>query len=60
LAWLLDAIESNRHVVSSPISLDFAKLWYRDKLTPMVGAVAALGQVLRRHSPQTVLPVKMH
>jgi squalene-hopene/tetraprenyl-beta-curcumene cyclase len=47
VAWLVDAVESNRHGEASPIGFYFAKLWYYEKLYPQLFTLAALGQVRR-------------
>src|SRR5690606_24011822 len=48
LGWLADAVEANRHVESSPIGFYFAKLWYYEKLYPMIFSVAALGAAAKK------------
>ena len=47
LAWLVDAVETGRFRESSPIGFYFAKLWYFEKLYPLVFTVAALGRAVR-------------
>src|SRR5207245_684935 len=47
LAWLVDAVESGRFREPSPIGFYFAKLWYFEKLYPLVFTVAALGRACR-------------
>ncbi len=47
LAWLVDAVESGRFREPSPIGFYFAKLWYFEKLYPLVFTVAALGRAAR-------------
>jgi len=49
LAWLIDAVESGRFREASPIGFYFAKLWYFEKLYPLVFTVAALGRAARHH-----------
>lgn len=46
--WLLTAVESGRFREPSPIGFYFAKLWYFEKLYPLIFTVAALGAA-RRH-----------
>lgn len=46
LAWLIEAVESDRHLETSPIGFYFAKLWYHEKLYPLTFTVAALGRAL--------------
>ena len=60
LKWLSDAVEGNRHLECSPIGLDFAKLWYHEKLYPLVCTAAALGQAVHRRSPQSAPPSTLH
>jgi squalene-hopene/tetraprenyl-beta-curcumene cyclase len=47
LEWLVESVESGRYVNASPIGFYFAKLWYYEKLYPLIFTVAALGQALR-------------
>ena len=60
LTWLVDAVEANRHQESSPIGLSFARLWYYEKLYPLIFSVAALGQAARRFLPQPAPPAVEH
>jgi squalene-hopene/tetraprenyl-beta-curcumene cyclase len=46
LNWLIEAVESDRHLESSPIGFYFAKLWYHEKLYPLTFTVSALGRAL--------------
>jgi squalene-hopene/tetraprenyl-beta-curcumene cyclase len=59
LSWLVDAVEANRHQESAPIGLCFARLWYYERLYPLVACVQALGQAARKllpkSEPQTVV-----
>jgi len=48
LAWLIDAVESGRFREPSPIGFYFAKLWYFEKLYPLIFTVAALGRAVRQ------------
>jgi len=50
LVWLVSAVESGRFREPSPIGFYFAKLWYFEKLYPLIFTVAALGRALR-HVP---------
>jgi squalene-hopene/tetraprenyl-beta-curcumene cyclase len=45
--WLLAAVESDVADVASPIGFYFAKLWYFEKLYPMIFTTAALQQALQ-------------
>ena len=47
LEWLVDGVEHGRHVENAPIGFYFAKLWYHERLYPMVFTVAALGRAVR-------------
>ncbi|MCH7725430.1 MAG: squalene--hopene cyclase [Planctomycetes bacterium] len=47
LEWLVDGVENGRHVENAPIGFYFAKLWYHERLYPMVFTVAALGRAVR-------------
>jgi squalene-hopene/tetraprenyl-beta-curcumene cyclase len=46
IEWLQDAVESGRFMQSAPIGFYFAKLWYHERLYPVIFTVAALGQVV--------------
>lgn len=46
LHWLVDAIEQGEHHHASPLGLYFAKLWYYEKLYPLIFATGALGKAL--------------
>lgn len=46
LRWLVEAVESGRYHEPAPIGLYFAKLWYYEKLYPLVFTVAALGRAV--------------
>jgi hypothetical protein len=53
LAWLIDRVEHDEHRQPAPIGFYFAKLWYYEKLYPLIFATAALGRawVLGNVSP---------
>jgi squalene-hopene/tetraprenyl-beta-curcumene cyclase len=53
LAWLVEAVESGRFREASPIGFYFAKLWYFEKLYPLIFTVAALGRAVRLASRGT-------
>jgi squalene-hopene/tetraprenyl-beta-curcumene cyclase len=42
LNWLLEAVESDKYLESSPIGLYFAKLWYYEDLYPIIFTASAL------------------
>ena len=46
IGWLQDAVETGRFRQSAPIGFYFAKLWYHERLYPVIFTVAALGQVV--------------
>ena len=48
LTWLVAAVESGRHREASPIGFYFAKLWYYERLYPLVLTLSALGRAVRR------------
>jgi squalene-hopene/tetraprenyl-beta-curcumene cyclase len=48
LAWLVEQIETKGLKDPSPIGFYFAKLWYCEKLYPMIFTVAALGRAAAR------------
>jgi squalene-hopene/tetraprenyl-beta-curcumene cyclase len=48
LCWLMDRIETGGLHEPTPIGFYFAKLWYFEKLYPIIFAVAALGRARRR------------
>jgi squalene-hopene/tetraprenyl-beta-curcumene cyclase len=47
LAWLCDAVEAGKLHETTPIGFYFAKLWYFERMYPIVFAVAALGRARR-------------
>jgi squalene-hopene/tetraprenyl-beta-curcumene cyclase len=48
LAWLVQQVEAGGLSCPTPIGFYFAKLWYSEKLYPMIWAVAALGRARRK------------
>src|SRR5262249_25064595 len=50
LGWLIERVEAGRLSEPTPIGFYFAKLWYFERLYPLVFAVAALGRARRRFS----------
>lgn len=48
VCWLIEAVEAGRHRRPAPIGFYFAKLWYHEKLYPLVFSVSALGRAVRR------------
>lgn len=53
LKWLVEAVEQGRLRQPSPIGFYFAKLWYEERLYPLVFAASALRQAVRQAAPQT-------
>jgi squalene-hopene/tetraprenyl-beta-curcumene cyclase len=51
LAWLVQRIESGGLHEPTPIGFYFAKLWYFEKLYPIIFSVAALGRARKAASP---------
>jgi squalene-hopene/tetraprenyl-beta-curcumene cyclase len=47
-AWLVAQIDADRHRYATPIGLYFARLWYFERLYPLVFATEALGRLVRR------------
>jgi squalene-hopene/tetraprenyl-beta-curcumene cyclase len=47
LTWLVDQVESGGLERPTPIGFYFAKLWYYEKLYPIIFTVAALGRATR-------------
>lgn len=50
LAWLIERIEAGGLSQPTPIGFYFAKLWYFEKLYPLIFSVAALGRARRKLS----------
>ncbi len=48
LAWLVQQVEAGGLNNPTPIGFYFAKLWYFEKLYPIIFTVAALGRALRK------------
>jgi squalene-hopene/tetraprenyl-beta-curcumene cyclase len=48
LAWLIERIEAGGLAHPTPIGFYFAKLWYFEKLYPIIFSVAALGRARRK------------
>jgi len=46
VSWLVRAVESGRHRETSPIGFYFAKLWYYERLYPLIFTVSALGRAV--------------
>jgi squalene-hopene/tetraprenyl-beta-curcumene cyclase len=50
LAWLVDQVEQGGLAKPTPIGFYFAKLWYFEKLYPIIFTVSALGRARQRGS----------
>jgi squalene-hopene/tetraprenyl-beta-curcumene cyclase len=50
LAWLVQQVESGGLDHPTPIGFYFAKLWYFEKLYPIIFTVAALGRARKKLS----------
>jgi squalene-hopene/tetraprenyl-beta-curcumene cyclase len=48
LAWLIEQVEAGRLHDPAPIGFYFAKLWYFEKLYPIIFTVAALGRARKK------------
>ena len=46
VTWLVEKVESGAWRAPSPIGFYFAKLWYHERLYPLVWTVGALGKVI--------------
>jgi squalene-hopene/tetraprenyl-beta-curcumene cyclase len=53
LLWLVEQVEAGRLHDAAPIGFYFAKLWYYEKLYPIIFTVAALGRARRKLSTAT-------
>src|SRR5205814_1787627 len=45
--WLIERVESGAWKLPSPIGFYFAKLWYYERLYPMIFTTSALNQIAR-------------
>jgi squalene-hopene/tetraprenyl-beta-curcumene cyclase len=52
VAWLVEAVETNRHREAAPIGFYFAKLWYYERLYPLIFTASALGRAVARRGLQ--------
>ncbi len=59
LNWLVETVEADRFRRHSPIGFYFAKLWYHEKLYPIIFTTSALGRaVLQYSAPAERSPTK--
>lgn len=59
LNWLVDAVEQGRLRQPAPIGFYFAKLWYHERLYPLVFATSALNRAVRELAPQRSVAVSV-
>jgi squalene-hopene/tetraprenyl-beta-curcumene cyclase len=52
--WLAQEMTTDRLPVPAPIGLYFARLWYAERLYPLVWSVEALSQVLQSRRPSAI------
>ena len=57
LAWLINRVETGRYVDCSPIGFYFAKLWYHERLYPLIFTVSTLGAALSRNNDSAANPI---
>ena len=61
LNWLVTAVEEDRFRHPAPIGFYFAKLWYHEKLYPIIFTTSALGRAIERQVPVAeTIPAKPH
>jgi squalene-hopene/tetraprenyl-beta-curcumene cyclase len=48
LKWLVESVESGRFRENAPIGFYFARLWYHERLYPLIFTVSALARATRR------------
>lgn len=51
VTWLVEAVETGRFRHASPVGFYFAKLWYYEKLYPLIFSVAALRAAAESSAP---------
>jgi squalene-hopene/tetraprenyl-beta-curcumene cyclase len=51
LTWLVERVEQNQHTTCSPIGFYFAKLWYYERLYPLIFTVGTLRQAVEHRRP---------
>jgi len=56
--WLVAAVQQGRHLQPSPIGFYFAKLWYHERLYPLIFATQALAEV-RNRAPAEPAPMSV-
>ena len=58
LAWLVEAVDRGQHLKSSPIGYYFARLWYYERLYPILFATSALGAAVKKFAPHETAVVE--
>ena len=58
LEWLLARIDSGTFQEPAPIGLYFAKLWYFERLYPIIFATSALARAVERGDPRNDWPTQ--
>lgn len=58
IAWLIERVENGQLDQPTPIGFYFAKLWYFEKLYPIIFTVAALGRARRESDATLSAPLK--
>jgi squalene-hopene/tetraprenyl-beta-curcumene cyclase len=56
LEWIVTRVEAGGLHEPAPMGFYFAKLWYFEKLYPIIFTVAALGRAVRKLSPPLPAP----
>ncbi|MCS1412178.1 MAG: Squalene--hopene cyclase [Verrucomicrobia subdivision 3 bacterium] len=54
LEWLLERVEAGRMAAASPIGFYFAKLWYYERLYPLIFTVGALRRAMEVFQPEAL------
>lgn len=54
LQWLVNAVEQDRHRQPAVIGVHFTRLWYHERLYPLVFAAGALERAVRQLAPAAV------
>ena len=52
LEWLVRAVEEDRHRETAPIGFYFARLWYYERLYPLVFTASALHRAIEAYQPE--------
>ena len=52
IEFLLESVDNGHYRMPWPIGFYFAKLWYHEKLYPLIFATTALGKYLRATSEE--------